>query len=274
MTCLSLSSDGTAILTGSKDTTLIVWNVQLPETRQQGLFSSIFSSRELPLPRLIYKFTLVGHDDVVTCCDFSAEVRTMMHCVASQWVSNSMQLNLCASGSNDGTALVFDLATGSIIASLDYGCDPVDSLHAITHIKLITDQHISGSDGRRAGKVFSYCGEHNTLHLHALDGRVLAVRQDVHLPDNLDETSHTTPFFTSMAFSCNGRYGVSGRSDGVITIWNLDDLSVRDSMDMGQQRGDKGPTLPESITSLALFDDRLLLVGLKSGLLKTFPLAL
>jgi WD40 repeat protein len=37
VTCLALASDGHTLVTGSKDSTLIVWNVQPPETKQQVL---------------------------------------------------------------------------------------------------------------------------------------------------------------------------------------------------------------------------------------------
>ena len=35
VTCLSLSADGHTLLTGAKDATLILWNIQPPETKQQ-----------------------------------------------------------------------------------------------------------------------------------------------------------------------------------------------------------------------------------------------
>jgi len=37
VTCLSLSSDGRTLISGSKDGSLAIWEVKLPETKQQAL---------------------------------------------------------------------------------------------------------------------------------------------------------------------------------------------------------------------------------------------
>lgn len=195
---------------------------------------------------------------------------------------------MCASGSNDGTALVFDVDTGVIMASLYYG-DATEAaasgsqassrpLRAITHIKVIGHRTATGE---RVGKVVSYCGEQGIFYLHALDGRLLAMKHDLPSPSSSSSSSSSSDggdaYVKSMVFTRNGRYAVSGRSDGLVVLWNLDDLSVRDSMDMGAQRGgagEAGAITSEEVTALGLHDDRLLLVGLKSGLLRTFPLAL
>jgi len=245
VTCLSLSSDGRTLISGSKDGSLAIWEVKLPETKQQGLFSGIFSGKELPVPILSYRFTLVGHDDAITCCDHSSH------------------LNLCASGSADGSALIFDLDACTILASLNYGNNR-SVLHTITHIKLIGSR--DSATGERVGKVFSYCAEQKLLYLHALDGRLLAMKQDMQL-------NSSGACVRCMAFTSDGRYAISGRSDGMVVLWNLDNLSLRDSMDIGSKPtgGSEGA---EEVTAISLFEDRLLLVGLKGGALKTFPLSL
>jgi WD40 repeat protein len=169
--------------------------------------------------------------------------------------------------------LVFDVDTGVILASLYYGETEAGSqppLRVITHIKLIGYRTATGE---RVGKVVSYCGEQRTFYLHALDGRLLATKYDLPSPSSTDGDA----FVTSMAYTRNGRYAVSGRSDGLVVVWNLDDLSVRDSMDVTAQRDAGGAatmSTGEKITAMGLHDDRLLLVGLKSGLLRAFPLAL
>ena len=66
--CLAISEDGSTLVTGSRDTTLMVWSVS---------HSSALGSSRPPIaekPRLV----LHGHDDEVTCVAVHAELDTIL----------------------------------------------------------------------------------------------------------------------------------------------------------------------------------------------------
>ena len=65
MSCLALSDDGATLVTGSRDTTLMVWPLVLAGS-QRGLLP------EKP------RHVLHGHDDEVTCVVVSAALDTVL----------------------------------------------------------------------------------------------------------------------------------------------------------------------------------------------------
>ena len=92
VTCLALTRDGATLVTGARDTTLMVWPL-IPAASRSS------SANLLPeKPRHV----LHGHDDEVTCVVASSDV------------------NIVLSGSSDGTAIVYTLRSGNYMRSLPH----------------------------------------------------------------------------------------------------------------------------------------------------------
>uniref|UniRef100_A0A672J8G5 Neurobeachin-like protein 2 n=1 Tax=Salarias fasciatus TaxID=181472 RepID=A0A672J8G5_SALFA len=87
VTCLALDLCGIYLISGSKDTSCIVWQVL-----QQGGFSSGLSPRPVQI--------LCGHDQEVTC------------------VAISTELDMAVSGSKDGTVIVHTVRRGQFLRTL------------------------------------------------------------------------------------------------------------------------------------------------------------
>ncbi|NXL54651.1 NBEL2 protein, partial [Podilymbus podiceps] len=87
VTCLALDLCGIYLISGSRDTTCMVWQVL-----QQGGFSSGLAPKPVQV--------LYGHDDEVTC------------------VAISTELDMAASGSKDGTIIIHTIRRGLFIRSL------------------------------------------------------------------------------------------------------------------------------------------------------------
>jgi WD40 repeat protein len=94
VTCLTLISEfgRTWLITGSRDCTLMVWEVQ--------------SNRDMPLGEESPLHILYGHDDAVTSVSVNAE------------------LDVVVSGSVDGTVIVHSLREGSYIRTILIGSIP------------------------------------------------------------------------------------------------------------------------------------------------------
>ncbi|GJP52593.1 hypothetical protein CLOM_g11699, partial [Closterium sp. NIES-68] len=89
VTCLAVSAQGTSIVTGSADTTVMVWEVE--RTARSRPEHVVYDK-----PRLV----LCGHDDAVTCIAVRSE------------------LDLVVSGSTDGTIILYTLHRGRFLRSL------------------------------------------------------------------------------------------------------------------------------------------------------------
>ena len=87
VTCLALGVDSKTFVTGSKDTTLLVWEIQY----QKGIPVRV---DENPL------HILYGHNDDVTC------------------VAVDITLDICVSGSRDGTCIIHNLRQGTYLRSI------------------------------------------------------------------------------------------------------------------------------------------------------------
>eukprot|EP01119_Soliformovum_irregulare_P006368 TRINITY_DN1829_c0_g1_i4.p1 TRINITY_DN1829_c0_g1~~TRINITY_DN1829_c0_g1_i4.p1 ORF type:complete len:2863 (-),score=933.99 TRINITY_DN1829_c0_g1_i4:39-8627(-) len=88
VTCLAMGTSGTTLVTGSRDTTVMVWEIS------QNSRGNMFEIKEQPL------HTLYGHDDEVTC------------------VAVSVELDTIVSGSKDGSFIIHTGVTGRYVRSV------------------------------------------------------------------------------------------------------------------------------------------------------------
>ena len=100
VSCLALTRDGSTLVTGSRDTTLMVW--QLSSGRGAA-----------PLLPEKPRHVLHGHDDDVTCVAVSSEVNTVL------------------SGSRDGTVIVYSLRSGQYLLTIQHPASSAVDLVAL-----------------------------------------------------------------------------------------------------------------------------------------------
>uniref|UniRef100_A0A8D2LFB4 Neurobeachin-like protein 2 n=1 Tax=Varanus komodoensis TaxID=61221 RepID=A0A8D2LFB4_VARKO len=131
VTCLALDLCGIYLISGSRDTTSMVWQVL-----QQGGFSCGLAPKPVQV--------LYGHDDEVTC------------------VAISTELDMAVSGSKDGTIIVHTIRRGQFMRSLKPPCEsslPVTiSNLAVGHEGQIVVQ--TTVEGRFALHRYSINGKH------------------------------------------------------------------------------------------------------------------
>ncbi|XP_068179302.1 neurobeachin-like protein 2 isoform X1 [Antennarius striatus] len=139
VTCLALDLCGIYLISGSKDTSCIVWQVL-----QQGGFSSGLSPRPVQV--------LCGHDQEVTC------------------VAISTELDMAVSGSKDGTVIVHTIRRGQFLRTLR---PPVDSCvpAQISELQVGMEGHIvvqtsREERSRRKGKY--------SIHVYSVNGCLLS----------------------------------------------------------------------------------------------------
>eukprot|EP00743_Colponemidia_sp_Colp-15_P011451 GILK01012779.1.p1 GENE.GILK01012779.1~~GILK01012779.1.p1 ORF type:complete len:1306 (+),score=251.28 GILK01012779.1:285-3920(+) len=100
VTCLAIGEDGRTLVTGSRDTTLMVWDLNPPPTA--SAFSSVVTSPNIRVSYVTEKprHVLYGHDDEVSC------------------VAINTDLDIAVSASKDGTAIIHTLRRGRYVRSL------------------------------------------------------------------------------------------------------------------------------------------------------------
>ncbi|KAF7245735.1 Neurobeachin-like protein 2 [Varanus komodoensis] len=139
VTCLALDLCGIYLISGSRDTTSMVWQVL-----QQGGFSCGLAPKPVQV--------LYGHDDEVTC------------------VAISTELDMAVSGSKDGTIIVHTIRRGQFMRSLKPPCEsslPVTiSNLAVGHEGQIVVQ--TTVEGRASLK------DKFALHRYSINGKHLA----------------------------------------------------------------------------------------------------
>ncbi|XP_036792052.1 neurobeachin-like protein 2 isoform X3 [Oncorhynchus mykiss] len=139
VTCLALDLCGIYLISGSRDTSCIVWQVL-----QQGEFSSGLSPRPVQV--------LCGHDQEVTC------------------VAISTELDMAVSGSKDGTLIIHSVRRGQFLRTLrppGESCLPA----RVTELQVGMEGHIvvqTALEGRTAGK------ERYSLHVYSVNGCLLS----------------------------------------------------------------------------------------------------
>nr|XP_057940403.1 neurobeachin-like protein 2 isoform X3 [Doryrhamphus excisus] len=137
VTCLALDLCGIYLISGSRDTSCIVWQVL-----QQGGFSSTLSPRPVQV--------LCGHDEEVTC------------------VAISTELDMAVSGSKDGTVIVHTVRRGQFLRTLRPPGEPspISKLQVGMegHIVVQTSQEKRSNHGK--GKY--------SVHVYSVNGCLLS----------------------------------------------------------------------------------------------------
>ncbi|XP_025103761.1 neurobeachin-like protein 1 isoform X2 [Pomacea canaliculata] len=144
VTCLALDHCGRHLITGSRDTTCMVWEIQ----HQHG-FSSNIDARSV--------ITLYGHDKEVTAVHISVE------------------LDLAVSASKDGTVIVHTVRKGHYMRTLQPSCDP----SSILDIPLLVVSDVGQIilycvETNTLGKI-----EKHVLHEYSINGKFLCSRRVV-----------------------------------------------------------------------------------------------
>ncbi|XP_069552207.1 neurobeachin-like protein 2 isoform X1 [Brachyistius frenatus] len=139
VTCLALDLCGIYLISGSRDTSCIVWQVL-----QQGGFSSGLSPRPVQV--------LCGHDQEVTC------------------VAISTELDIAVSGSKDGTVIVHTVRRGQFLRTLrppGDSCIPAQ----ISELQVGMEGHVvvQTSVEERPNRKGNYA-----IHVYSANGRVLS----------------------------------------------------------------------------------------------------
>uniref|UniRef100_A0A8C2FWK1 Neurobeachin-like 2 n=1 Tax=Cyprinus carpio TaxID=7962 RepID=A0A8C2FWK1_CYPCA len=139
VTCLALDLCGIYLISGSRDTTCMVWQLV-----QQGGFSSGLSPRPVQV--------LCGHDQEVTC------------------VAISTELDMAISGSKDGTVIMHSVRRGQYLLTLRPPCESCLPA-SVAQLEVGIEGHIVAQtvmEGRSAGK------EKYALHVYSVNGTLLA----------------------------------------------------------------------------------------------------
>jgi neurobeachin-like protein 1/2 len=152
VTCISLAVEigKTWLVTGSRDCTLMIWEVS--------------PGRELPLGNGTPLRTLYGHDDAVTS------------------VSVHIELDVVVSGSNDGTIILHTLREGSYIRTILVGT-PAASMPTPTSSDFPANQPSPVFRSRvhwvcvtNEGYIVVYLNEEHLLYSYTINGRLLATK--------------------------------------------------------------------------------------------------
>ncbi|XP_041045681.1 neurobeachin-like protein 2 isoform X1 [Carcharodon carcharias] len=138
VTCLALDHCGIYLISGSRDTTCIVWQVI-----QQGGFACGLSQKPVQV--------LYGHDNAVTC------------------VAISTELDMAVSGSKDGTVIVHTVRRGQFMRTLKLPCEStlpmtIDDLVIGCEGQIVIHSNIESRAPSR-DKMF--------LHLYSVNGKHL-----------------------------------------------------------------------------------------------------
>ncbi|XP_018427338.1 PREDICTED: LOW QUALITY PROTEIN: neurobeachin-like protein 2 [Nanorana parkeri] len=144
VTCLALDLCGMYLISGSRDTTCIVWEVLQQGAAQHPHFSCGLSPKPVQV--------LYGHSDEVTC------------------VAISTELDMAVSGSKDGTVNVYTIRRGQFMRCIKPPCESSLPL-TVSHMAVGFEGQIvfqSTIEGRSSLK------EKFALHLYSVNGKNLS----------------------------------------------------------------------------------------------------
>ncbi|XP_064646322.1 neurobeachin-like protein 1 isoform X2 [Lineus longissimus] len=213
VSCMDLDYCGSHLITGSKDTTCMIWEIT---------FQSSFSHSVNPRP----KQTLYGHDHAVTC------------------VKISIELDMAASASNDGTIIIHTVMKGQYVRTLR----PPTEMEQTLAIPLLVTSEI--------GQVCIFCKqsressveETNWLHVYSVNGKH-HVSEKVQQP-----VSHMV---------VTGDHLILGDAQGLLTIKELFSLKTLRSISLHVPIQCLALTNGNSHILAGLRDGKLIIVGIK-----------
>lgn len=146
ITCLTLDSTGYILVTGSRDTTCVIWHLSLGDSRTMVTNAVEQESNSIVLPAL----TLYGHTAEVTC------------------LAVSIELDIVVSGSLDGTCNIHTVEHGVYLRTLrPTAADPVINL------KLSDERHILMQTEKDQTNVFLYSINGELIRMKKLDYQVV-----------------------------------------------------------------------------------------------------
>ncbi|CAA6657804.1 unnamed protein product [Spirodela intermedia] len=141
VSCVSVTSDGSILATGSYDTTVMLWNVFRGRSNEKRVWTAQtqFPQKDQVIDESPFHI-LCGHDDIITCLFVSTE------------------LDIVISGSKDATCVFHTLRDGRYVRSIQHpsGC-------ALS--RLVASQ---------SGRVVIYAEDDLSLHLYSVNGKKLA----------------------------------------------------------------------------------------------------
>ncbi|KAK4722545.1 hypothetical protein R3W88_012778 [Solanum pinnatisectum] len=138
VSCISVTSDGSILATGSYDTTVMIWEIVRIRNSEKRVKHT---QAEVPRKDCIIAeapfHILCGHDDVITC------------------LYASIELDIVISGSKDGTCVFHTLRDGRYVRSLRHPSGSPLS-------KLVASRH---------GRIVLYSDDDLSLHLYSINGK-------------------------------------------------------------------------------------------------------
>jgi hypothetical protein len=149
ISCMAMCEQDSVLVTGSHDTTVIIWETQLEPTDKSD--DSLTAGAALGAAanmtcwiKMQPRHILYGHDDILTCLAVDAD------------------LDVVISGSRDGTCIVHTLRQGRYIRSIRHPCNGPIDLIALSHE---TGHMVMYSKADLQVHLFSINGK----HVHSID---------------------------------------------------------------------------------------------------------
>ena len=146
VTCLTLTKDGLYLISGSKDCTVVIWNINTSSSLTSNStlnLSSFWSSSKNKSQVFKVKQILYGHTDTITC------------------VQVSQELDLVLSGSKDKTVNLYHFQSGKFLRSLKFN-EPIGQIYLSSE-----------------GNFIVYGEETKTLSLYTINGHLLQKRKTI-----------------------------------------------------------------------------------------------
>jgi len=225
ITCLSLDHDGNYIMSGSRDTTSIIWDVYpaaagaWAESGSGGGSGSAGASGETPNPRPIQ--VLSGHDRAVSC------------------VAISTELDMAASGSEDGSINIYTVRDGMYVLSI-FPATFGSAVYKLDHIELSYQGHVV---------LAGHSQDVHSMHVYTINGHLLT-------------SSAVTHRIT--AISTAGDYIITGDENGDLVLRDLLTPKVVQSLALQLPIQDVSILAGNTHILAPLRDGKLIVVGLSS----------